>query len=111
AQFSADHLVALALLYVGNACQIRARLCAFRRGVADIRLPGSAPRAAAARGMTRSLDVARADLPPLDFVRSKQPRAAPTPQRSGKLPRQIDGIADAAVHAEAAGRDDQMYRI
>ena len=52
-----------------------------------------------------------ADLAALDLVRA---RACGPPQpckRRGELPRQIDRVADAGIHAEPAGRDDEMHGI
>ena len=65
------------------------------------------PRCAAAGG----LDVDGADLAPLRFVGRQQSGAAPAAQRRGKLPGNVDGIADAGIHAKAAGRNDEMRRI
>ena len=87
AQLGADNLVALALLDVGDAREIGARRGAFRRVVADVRLVGRAPGAPAARGMARGLDIARADLPALDFVGAQQRRARPSPAASPRASR------------------------
>src|SRR6185312_3851642 len=74
AKLGSDHLVALALLDIGNAREIGPRCSTLRRPVANIGLPGRAPRPPAARGMTRGFDVARADLPALDLIGCKQSR-------------------------------------
>src|SRR5581483_9638939 len=106
-----DHLVALALLDVGDGGENRTALPALRRIVADVGPPHRAPLAAADRGVARRADIALADLATLDLVRSQQVRPAPAGKRRGELPRQIDGVGDAGIHAEPAGRDDEMHRI
>jgi len=53
----------------------------------------------------------RSDLAALGLVGGKELRPAPALQCGGKLPGEIDGVADAAVHAEPAGRDHELDRI
>src|SRR5690349_19673151 len=47
-------------------------------------------------------DVARPDRPPLNLVRVEEADAAPALEHGGELPREVDRVADAGVHAEAA---------
>ncbi len=49
--------------------------------------------------------------PPLRLVGGEQAGAAPALQRGRKLPAQIDGVADAHVHAEAAERRMQVAGV
>ncbi len=51
------------------------------------------------------------DRPPFEFIGIEQPRASPAMNRGGQSPGQIDRIAQAGVHPQAAGRDDQMNRV
>ena len=78
AELGPDHLVALALLDVGDARKVGAGLRACRRLVADVWLVGGAPGATSARGMARGLDVALADLPALGLVGREKAPARPT---------------------------------
>ncbi len=50
-------------------------------------------------------------LAALELVGREQVRAAPAAQAAGELPREIDRIADAHVHAEAPGGDHQVRRV
>src|SRR5262249_57965295 len=68
AELGADHLVALALLDVGDAGESGARRRPRRRVVADIRPIGRAPFPPPERGIARGCDVALADRPALDPV-------------------------------------------
>src|SRR5260221_14441708 len=111
AKLGPDHLVALALLDIGDAGEVGASRSAFGRLVADVWLVGCTPPSPPARGMARRLDVAGADLPPLNLVRAKKSRPGPTRDRRSKFPRQIDGIPDAAVHAQPPGPNHPMRRI
>src|SRR5204862_377443 len=61
---------------------------------------------------------ARATAPPGLRMRYKSPPQQPANDRPAaaldrciELPRKIDGIADAAVHAKPTGRDDEMRRV
>ena len=67
--------------------------------------------AAAERGVARGADVALADLAAVGLVGVEQLRSAPALQRAGQFPAEVDGVTDAGVHAETAGRDDEMHRI
>ena len=51
------------------------------------------------------------DLPPLELVGGEQIATAPALQPRRQLPTEIDGVADAHVHAEAAEWGMQMARI
>src|SRR6202012_4246908 len=95
----------------GDGGELAPRLRAFGRIVADIRPPEAAPFAPADRGVARGADIAVADLAAFDLVGLEQARAPPAGKRRGELPRQVDGVADAEIHAEPAGRDDQMHRV
>src|SRR5262249_57211546 len=101
----------LALLDVRDAREVLARRLSFRRRVTDVRPVLRAPLAASLRRVARRADVAIADLAPLDLVRREKIRTAPSAQRRLELPRQIDRVADARVHAEPAGRNDEMHRV
>src|SRR3990172_430730 len=89
AEFGADHFVRLALLDLRD-CNKLIEIA-----------PQAAPLAAALRGVARGGDIALADLAALDFVGIQQLLPAPALQGAGELPREVDGIADTAVHAEA----------
>src|SRR5205807_7780477 len=102
AELGADHLVRLALLDVGDAGKLGAGRGTFGRVIADIRPPHRTPLAPAERGKARGRNVVLADLATLDLVSRQELRSAPAGERRGELPRQIDGIADAAVHAKPA---------
>ena len=56
-------------------------------------------------------DVAHGHRPALDFVGTQQRAAGPAAQGRLELPAEIDGILDAGVHAEAAGRRHQVRGI
>ena len=56
-------------------------------------------------------DVPDADRPAFGAIGIEQARAAPAVDRGGKLPRQVDRIADAGVHAEAAGWRHHMRGV
>src|SRR4029078_7689444 len=105
AEFGADHLVALALLDVGDRRQIGAGLSTLGRLVTNIRLETRGRVAPHARSMTRGFHIACAHLPALGLVGPEQFRPAPASERCRELPRQIDGGADTAVYAEPAGRN------
>ena len=62
----------------------------------------------AAKIAARLRDVAQADRPPLGVVGAQELRAAPALHHGLELPAEIDRVADAGVHAEAAGRRHQM---
>src|SRR4029450_7769277 len=53
----------------------------------------------------RGEPIAIADRAALRFVGGEQAGAGDALERRGDLPAEIDGIADAGVHAVAAGRD------
>src|ERR1700730_262759 len=56
-------------------------------------------------------DIADRDWLALDFVAAHKIGATPTPYHRVQLPAQVDGIADAGVHAEPTGRRHQMGGI
>src|SRR5262245_28766076 len=87
AELGADHLGRLVLLEVGDAGELRSQRRARWRGLADFRTIELAPLAASGGGKARSRDVARADLPALDFVGGEQASSAPALQGRGELPR------------------------
>ena len=58
----------------------------------------------AAQIAARLGDIAGADRLALDAVGIEQAVAAPAFEHGGELPGQIDRVADAGIHAEAAGR-------
>ena len=112
AELGADHLVALALLDVGDGAEIlprRRRPPACRSRMSGRHMPRHLRRPM--RRIARRADIALADLAALDLVGREQIRATPAGKRRRKLPRQIDGVADAGIHAEPAGRDDEMHRV
>ena len=111
AELRAGHLVGLALLDVGDGDEIGAGRGALRRVVVDVRPPLRAPLAPAQRSIARGADVALAGRPPLGLVGREQARPAPALQGAGELPAEVDGVADAGVHAEPAGRDHQMHGV
>ena len=112
AELGADHLVALALFNVGNAQPASSRVrLPFRRIVADVRPPHRCAIPPADGRIARGADIAVADLPPLDLVRREKLRSTPALQRRGELPAEIDGIADAGIHPETAGRNDEMHGV
>ena len=111
AELGAGHLVRLALLDVGDRVPARRAPRAFRRVVADVRLPHRAPLAPPERGVARGLHVELADLAALGRIGRQELRPAPALQRRRKLPGQIDGVADAGIHAEPAGRNDEMRGV
>src|SRR5437879_3332937 len=86
AQLGADHLVGLALLYVGHCGEMLSGRLSLGGLVADIRPILAAPLAPAERGIARGADVAIADLPALDFVGGEKVWAAPAAQGAGELP-------------------------
>src|SRR6185312_6036260 len=86
AELGADHLVALALLDVGDGGENRTALPALRRIVADVGPPHRAPLAAADRGVARRADIALADLATLVLVRYPQVRSDQAGKRRGELP-------------------------
>ena len=59
----------------------------------------------------RGQPIAQADRAPLPFIGRQQIRAAEALHRRGELPAEIDRVADAGVHAVAAGRDVLMRGI
>src|SRR6185503_9982439 len=59
----------------------------------------------------RLVDVDHGDGLALRGIAVEQVRAAPALQHRGELPADIDGIADAGVHAEAAGRPIEVGRV
>src|SRR5687767_9407620 len=79
--------------------------------VADVGAILRAPFAPALRREARRGNVACADLAPLDLVGPKELRAAPALQGRGELPGKVDRIADAGIHAEAAGRDHEVRGV
>ena len=111
AEFGAEHLVGLALLDIGDAGERRAGLGAFRRVVADVGAPHRAPFAPARpRRSGRPRRCARRSGG-VRSHRTEQVGPAPARERRGELPGQVDGVAAAGIHAEAAGGDDQMHGI
>ena len=56
-------------------------------------------------------DVAHGDRAALDLVGAQQRVAGPAAQCGLELPAEIDGVLDAGIHAEAAGRRHQMGGI
>ncbi len=82
---------------------------ALRRVVGDVGM--AADREHAAQIAARLGDVAGADRLALDGVGIEQAVAAPAFERGGELPGQIDRVADAGIHAEAAGRRHRMRRV
>ncbi len=84
------------------AADFGARRRALRRVVGDIGM--RAGREHAAQIAARLGDVAHADRPALDGVGIEQAVAAPAVEHGVELPGQIDRVADAGIHAEAAGR-------
>ena len=59
----------------------------------------------------RLRDVAQPHRPPLGLVGGEQRRPAPALDRGFELPAEVDRVADAGVHAEAAGRRHQVRRV
>ena len=55
--------------------------------------------------------IAIADRPALRFVGGEQAGTGEALERRGELPAEIDGVADAGVHAVAAGRDVLMRGV
>src|SRR6185437_7521181 len=68
-------------------------------------------RAHAAEIPGRLVDIADRDRPPFRRVAFEEMRAAPAVDTRIELPGQIDGILNAHIHAEAAGRRRQMRGI
>src|SRR5260221_12418078 len=97
AELGADHFVGFTLLDFGDPDEL-----------VQVR-PQAAPLAPALRGVGRGGDVAAADLAALDLVGGEELRPAPALEGAGGLPGEADGVADAAVHAEAAGGDDEAH--
>src|SRR5262249_15982766 len=102
AELRADHLVRLGLLEGGDANQVLAGGRPGRRRVAGLRPVLLAPLAPSGRRVARGVDVALADLAPLDLVGIEQIGPAPAGERRGELPREVDRVADARVHSQAA---------
>src|SRR6516165_6813777 len=90
---------------------MRAGSRSFRCVVADAWPVFGTPGAAPARGVSGRRDVALADLPAFDLVRREQAGTAPALQCCGELPGEIDCFADTTVHAEPAGRNDEVHRV
>ncbi len=63
------------------------------------------------REFARSTGVAKRDRQPLGFVAGEQASAAPALHHGCKFPGQVRGVIDAGIHAEAAGRREQMHRV
>ncbi len=60
---------------------------------------------------SRGQAIAQADRTAFALVGGEQARAGKAFQRRGQLPAEVDGVADAGVHAVAAGRDVLVRRI
>ena len=99
------------MIDVERRCQFLARSLAFRCRFADGRRYQCPPDRHALRRPARGGDVADTDRSALLLVAIEQAGTAPALDRAGQLPRQIESVTDAGVHAEAAGRNDQMHRI
>src|SRR5712692_1255218 len=111
AELGADHLVRLGLLDAGDAHEVLTRGGAFGRVLANVRPVLRVPLAPSEGSVARGADVALADLPPLGVVRVEQRGPAPSLQGRRELPGKIDRVADAGVHAETAGRYDQVDSV
>src|SRR5271156_4730843 len=61
--------------------------------------------------LNRLVDGAQMHRPALGLVRFKEAVAAPAMQHRGKLPAEIDAVADAEIHAIAAKRRMQMAGV
>src|SRR6266550_5038061 len=72
---------------------------------------GGAPAQTPAHRGAGGLHVSQANRAALLFIGSEQLRAAPSGESRSELPRKIDGVSHAGVHAEAAGGDDQMRGV
>ena len=59
----------------------------------------------------RGTGIADRDRQPLGLIAGQQMRAAPALQHGGELPCEVGGVVDAGIHAEAAGRGEQMHRV
>jgi hypothetical protein len=68
AEFSANHLVDLALFDVSNLGKVVANRSTRRGVVTDFRTPLRAPFAVTERGVTGSADIPLTDLAPLDLI-------------------------------------------
>ena len=90
------------------AADFFARRRALRRVVEEIGVRGN--RQHAAQIAARFGDVARANRLALAAVGIEQAIAAPAFDRGGKLPRQIDHVLDAGIHAKTAGRRHDVRR-
>jgi len=111
AELDAEQVVAPALLAVRH---LREPCTGPRPGggaVGDLRPPFGAPEAPTGGGLGGGRDIAHADGPALRLVRAQQARTAPSVQRSGELPCQVDGVPGAGVHAEPAGGDDEVRGV
>ncbi len=102
AELRTHHGRRLGRLHRGDGEQMRERGLARGRVVGDIGPIGVAPDLAAGIARLRRRNIAPADLAALDLVGGEQLRSAPSLEHCGELPGEIDGIADAHVHAEAA---------
>ena len=61
--------------------------------------------------LARGAGVALGDGPPFDLAGLDQIGAAPAVDRRGELPGEVRGVVHAGVHAEAAGRREQVRGI
>src|SRR5882762_70566 len=111
ARFDSQNLCHLALLDVEAAGHFGADRRAFWRVLPNVRMVGRAPAQTAAHRGAGGFHVSQADRAALFLIGGEQLRAAPSCQRGSELPRKIDGVAHAGVHAEAAGGDDQMRGV
>src|SRR4029078_1467247 len=88
-----------------------ASLVTLRARLVHFRAPRGLPHEHALGGPACRLHVAGAHLAPLSLVAVEQLRAAPSLDRAGQLPRQVEGVPDPRVHAESTARDDQVRRV
>src|SRR6267378_848360 len=111
ARFDSQNLRHLALLDVEAAGHFGADRRAFGRVLSDVWMIRRAPAQPPAHRGAGGFHISQANRAALFFIGGEQLWAAPSGERRSELPRKINGISHAGVHAEAARGDDQMRGV